>query len=77
MAYYDQIERSDDRAYYSRRAVEEAARAEKAVLPAAKRAHTRLADIFTRKAAVPPGDSGEPLGLGPIQVFDTLWVRPS
>ena len=51
MPYSREIEHADDAAYYRRRAAEEAQRANRAVTPAAKRAHRELASIFERKAA--------------------------
>jgi hypothetical protein len=44
------IARAEDRAYYRRRAAEESERAERALTPAAKQAHSALAAIFERKA---------------------------
>jgi hypothetical protein len=48
---YDHLNCSDDRAYYARRADEEAERAKHAVTPEAERRHSDLAAIFKRKAA--------------------------
>ena len=69
MSYYNEIERPDDRTYYSRRAVEEAERADRAITPVAKRAHLELAGIFTRKAAESAPDAEQHLCQGPIQIL--------
>ncbi len=68
MSYRNEVERADDRAYYNRRAVEEADRADRAVTPVAKRAHEELAGIFARKAAESARDVDQPLGQGPVQI---------
>lgn len=68
MLYHSDIERADDRAYYSRRAIEEAARAERALTPVAKRAHEELAGIFARKAAQAAEHVDLALCQGPIQI---------
>jgi hypothetical protein len=51
MPYDQHLKCSDDRAYYARRADEEAERAKHAVTPEAKRTHSDLAALFKRKAA--------------------------
>ena len=68
MSYHDPIERADDRAYYSRRAVEEAARADRAVTAVAKRAHEELAGIFARKADEAAEQDDQAWCQGPIQI---------
>ena len=54
MSQHRQIELADDKAYYSRRAAEEARRAERAITPQAQRSHRELAAIFDRKASEIP-----------------------
>ncbi len=68
MSYHNEVEHADDRAYYSRRAAEEADRADRAVTLVAKRAHEELAGIFARKAAEAAEHVDQALCQGPIQV---------
>lgn len=58
MFYDRQIAPDDDRAYFKRRAAEEAERAEQAITLAARHAHSALAAFLRRKAEQDAVDTG-------------------